>query len=290
VSVAGQVIAPATVEHWMSVAGVGRGRPDSRAGALEFLISAEWLLGEARARGVSVSGSAVQRGVQARREDLLAGDEGEFEQALAKTGRTVDDVRLEVQAGLASQGIRARVEQAVGVVSQARVAAFYRQHTAQFLSPEVRYFEIDNLPSQAAALKVKREAQAGRGLPKGSFRETLERPSPYPDRPAKAAAEREIFAAKVGQIGGPVKIYEVHSVFVLTKIVARAVKPLAQVQGAIEEQLLAERRRQALLAFVKAWRSRWTATTDCRAGFIVQQCRQYRGAQAPATPALLDVG
>jgi hypothetical protein len=61
-----------------------------------------------------------------------------------------------------------------------------------------------------------------------------------------------------------------------------AQQTLAQAQAAIKQQLAAQAQQHRLAVFVKEFQKRWKAKTDCRAGFVMQDCKQYK---APETPA-----
>jgi foldase protein PrsA len=60
---------------------------------------------------------------------------------------------------------------------------------------------------------------------------------------------------------------------------------LAQAQASIKRQLTAQGQQTALAAFVKEFQRRWKAKTDCRAGFVMQDCKQYKAPKAPAATA-----
>jgi hypothetical protein len=55
---------------------------------------------------------------------------------------------------------------------------------------------------------------------------------------------------------------------------------LAQSQASVKAQLLATQQQQALSTFVKNFKKKWMGKTDCRAGFVVSDCKQYK---APKT-------
>ena len=40
----------------------------------------------------------------------------------------------------------------------------------------------------------------------------------------------------------------------------------------------------ALTAFVKGFKKKWTARTDCRTGYVVMDCKQYKAPKTTATP------
>jgi hypothetical protein len=178
------------------------------------------------------------------------------------------------------------IERAPGITS-AQVAAYYRRHREDFLLPEHRYFDIHHFPSLAAARAAKREVEAGGKWAHKALREEIERPSGVEYAPEQILARKAIFAARLHVLSGPIPVYPYHSVFEVTRIVPARYKPLAQVGGAIAQELTAEQRRGALARFVAAWRSRWVARTDCTPGYIVQKCRQYAGPRVHEDPVSL---
>ncbi len=256
--------------------------------ALEFLVSADWLVGEAHDEGLGLSGPEFQQRLQERRTGALAIDEAQFRKALATTGRTLGDVDLEIMAELASAKIRAKVMESAGEISQREVAAYYRAHGSQFVTPEKRYIDIYNLHSLAAAIRAKREVRAGRDFTEMPIFHEVVEPGEGKRNPSKLAIEKAIFAASPGVLDGPVKLFEDHSIFKVTRIVASKPEPLTQVQRAIGEQLLNKRQRRRLAAFVKSWQRKWIARTNCSPGFVVRRCRQYSGASTAEYALGLD--
>lgn len=75
---------------------------------------------------------------------------------------------------------------------------------------------------------------------------------------------------------------------VVRKIIPARIRPIATVEGEIATRLSRERRRLALLGFIRAYRSKWRAKTDCRAGYVVQKCAQYHGVVATEGNPLAD--
>lgn len=273
----------------MSAMAGGRDGPDPsrqrdqtlRGRALSFLISSEWLIGEAAAEGLKVSGQEVERRLEEKR-DSFPGGEAEFHEFLETTGRPVADIKFDIEAELASSRIRQAVASREPEVTRAQIAGYYRQNERRYLVPERRYFDIDNLGSKAAAGRVKREAESGRSFAKMTLHESLQRPGSAADvGREKAAIERAVFSARPNVLGGPVRLYGDYSLFEVRRIVAAAHQPLAQVQSSIERRLAAEQQRRALAEFARAWRKRWIARTDCHTGYVVPGCAQYKGPAAP---------
>jgi len=188
---------------------------------------------------------------------------------------------------LASAKLRQRALEGQRNVSPAQVAAYYRSHKQRFLIPERWYFDIDELRSEAAAMKVRREVEAGKSFAGMAIHESIERPSRVQYGHEESVARAVIFAAKRNVLTGPVKLFG-YSVFEVRRIVAASYLPLAKVQGAIETQLASEQQRRVLAPLVAAWRAKWIARTYCYPGYVVQKCTQYQGAEAPEDPLAFD--
>jgi hypothetical protein len=137
-----------------------------------------------------------------------------------------------------------------------QIAAYYRAHRSAYQFPERRYFYIDNLRSQAAALEVKAQVEAGRSFAQIALSE--ERTSTESYVPGREAIDRAIFTAKPNVLSGPFLLSDVgdHSLFEVTKIVPAGYKPLSQVEHTIAQQIVSARRRRALAAFAKMWVAR----------------------------------
>ena len=88
--------------------------------------------------------------------------------------------------------------------------------------------------------------------------------------------DHAIFAAKPNVLSGPVGISLGYYVFEVKRTLPPHQKTLAQVQATIRQELPKILYKQVLVEFIKGWRQRWTARTDCRAGYVVTHCRQYR--------------
>jgi foldase protein PrsA len=234
--------------------------------ALSFLISSEWLLGEAADQGLQVANSAAK------------------ERRLEKryTGATPDDVELAVKAELAAVALRQWLIKTEPKVTWAQITRYYRQNLWRFERPERRYFEIiERLPTEAAARKVMRVARRKSLSKMAPIHESADRPNLAELAPKKRKIMRAIFAAKLHMLVGPQPLNGYYSVFAVTRIVPRLLQPLADVRGSIEMQISRKRQSRTLARFVGAWRRKWIARTSCRSGYVVQKCRQYRGTKAP---------
>jgi phosphatidylethanolamine-binding protein (PEBP) family uncharacterized protein len=106
--VSGTPIPKASYQHWVSVEGAlgGSGSPSHQA--LGFLITSEWVLGEAAARHITVSDAEVkQRFAQVVHQSFPKA--GSLKKYLAKSGETEADLLARIKVELLAQRIAAKV-------------------------------------------------------------------------------------------------------------------------------------------------------------------------------------
>jgi SurA N-terminal domain/PPIC-type PPIASE domain len=280
-------ITKTTVDHWISAMAGERTKGDPRtqqdrtlrAQALGSLISSQWLIDEATDRGLKVSDQEIQQRFQEKKNTSYPGGETEFQEFLKATGRKASDVMFEAQAELASSKLRGLVASREPKITQAQIAKYYAQHERSFARPERRYFDIDNLKSQAEVRLVKREVKRGTSFSSMAFHESLVRGANVDN--GKKAIARAIFSAKPNMLRGPVRLYGDYSLFVVRLIVPATHKSLAQARGTIEKRLATEQRQRTLAEYVRALTKQWTAKTDCHTGYVVPNCKQYKGPTIP---------
>ena len=120
--VGSESITGAVYSHWATIArrsegSAGKALPPStaqtRTEALEFLISSDWVLGEARDLHVGVSAAQIKR-----KFDRIKGQQfrtrAEFEAFLRSSGETVADLLFRVQLNLLSERIQRHVSAVPG--------------------------------------------------------------------------------------------------------------------------------------------------------------------------------
>lgn len=257
--------------------GGSHGSPRERA--LAFVISACWLTGEAVDQGIAISEASIERRLQERIESVPNG-KSEFEREISSTGRSIADVKLEIEAESAAAGLRAMVARGVHPVTQASVADYYKRNRRHFSVPEIRVADlIEGIHgTRAAAVALGRRVGPGRRFAEVSLHERVVRPiQSGAARRENGALVRTIFTAVPGEVAGPTRFNDAWVLVVVRKFIPGRIKPLAAVQTQIAAQLGKERRRLALLRFIAAYRRKWQARTDCSPGFVVQKCSQYRG-------------
>jgi hypothetical protein len=248
-----------------------------KRGALEFLISSQWLIDEADDRGLRISRREIRQRLDEQTPTLLPEASGSA------------DLERAARAELAAAKLRETLDADEPKITPATVASYYREHRQRFFVPERRYFNIDNLLSEVEARRVKSELEAGLTLSTLALHETLERPaSPNRAPEEPGSAKHAIFTARPHVLTGPVLVDGEHSLFVITRITAAHYRSLAQVRRQVTNQLTREQEQRALAAFSAAWRRKWQTLTSCQRGYVVPQCKQYAGGEADASVLALE--
>jgi PPIC-type PPIASE domain len=239
-----------------------------RQRALDVLISAAWIVGEAARYGLKPPAREVQ--ARLRRSGHIP------------AGAPVADLRLTGEAELAAAALRALVDRRTPPVTEQQLARYYARNSRRYERPERRSFEIvEHLPSERAARAVLSVAKRRGSLPSTAIHESFDRPADLGAvRPEKRQALRAIFAAKPHVLVGPVLLNGLYAVIEVTRVEPRVRTQLHAVRGAIERSIGAAQRKQALASFIAAWRARWRARTQCNPGYVVQKCRRYAGARS----------
>lgn len=117
--VGSQTITKATFQHWNAIAmleasGHSDSKPDARAAhkrlveVMGFLVSADWLIGEARDLGVHITRYEVHREFNRLYKQQFH-TRREFQVFLEQTKQTVRDLLLRVELELLSQRVQSRV-------------------------------------------------------------------------------------------------------------------------------------------------------------------------------------
>jgi foldase protein PrsA len=257
---------------------------------LGYLISANWVLGEGSSLGVKVSDKEVKKQFEQVKSQQFP-KPADFQKFMANTGYTVSDILLRVKLNLLSSKIQQKVAKGKGNVTKAEIAKYYEQHKSQYGQPERRNILIILTKTQAQAEAAKKEISSGK-----SFASVAKKVSIDPVSKAaggslpgvvkgqeEKALDSAIFGAKLNVLGGPVKTPFGYYLYEVKKTLPASQQALAQVESTIKQQLTATGQQAALSKFVKEFRKKWTAKTDCRSAYVVMDCKQYK---APKTPAL----
>jgi foldase protein PrsA len=262
---------------------------------LGFLISANWVIGEASEQGVKISDNEVKKQFNQIKTQQFP-KEADFQKFLASSKQTISDLLLRVKLNLLSSKIQQKISKNAGKKpNQQEITAYYEQHKSQYGQPERRNILIVLTKTQAQAEKAKKEIESGK-----SFSSVAKSASIDPVSKASGgslpgvvkgqeekALDEAVFKAKLNVLGGPIKTPFGYYVYEVKKTLPPSKQSLAQVQSSIQQQISAQKQQKSLSEFIKNFRKKWTGRTECRSEYSVQDCKGYK---APKTSLLPSTG
>src|SRR5688572_26337069 len=256
---------------------------------LQLLISFEWLEGEAEEQGIKISDEEVKKSFEQQKKQSFPKD-ADYQKFLKDSGQSEKDIMLQVKADLLASKIRDKVVKGKDKVSDAQIEKFYNENKARFAQPERRDLLVVLTKGEAkakAAEKALKGGQAGKAVAKKfSIDEASKAQGGKLPAQAKGTLEKQldaaVFKAKRGQLSGPVKTQFGFYLFKVTKVQKASQQTLAQAKETIRQTLQSQNQQKALEAFSKEYSERWKEKTDCREGYVIQQCKQ--GPKATPTP------
>jgi foldase protein PrsA len=259
---------------------------------LGFLISSEWVLGEASSLGVKVSDAEVKKQFEKIKNQQFP-KAAEFEKFLKTSGQTVSDLLLRVKLNLLSSKIQKKVVQEKSKVTPAAIQKYYKENPKRFEVAEKRNLLIILTKTEAAAKTAKQEVQSGK-----SFESVAKRVSIDPTSKStggklpgvvkgqeEKALDAAVFSASKNVLTGPIKTPFGYYVFEVQAISPGSQQTLKQAEPSIKSQLTATQQQGALSKFVKEFKKKWTAKTECRSGYMVADCKGFKAPKTTSTSA-----
>ncbi|HEX4483571.1 MAG TPA: peptidyl-prolyl cis-trans isomerase [Solirubrobacteraceae bacterium] len=259
---------------------------------LGFLISSNWVLGEASSLGVKISDKEVKKNFE-KIKDQQFPKAAEFEKFLKTSGQTVSDLLLRVKLNLLSSKIQQKVVKEKSKVTPAQISKYYKENPKHFEVAEKRNLLIILTKTEAQAKSAKQEIESGK-----SFESVAKRVSIDPTSKANGgkltgvvkgqeekALDTAIFAAKKNVLSGPVKTPFGYYIYEVQSITPGSNQTLKQAEASIKSQLTATQQQKALSTFVKEFKKKWVAKTECRSGYQIADCKGYKAPKTTSTSA-----
>jgi foldase protein PrsA len=259
---------------------------------LGFLISSQWVIGEAGSLGVKVSDGEVKKEFEKIKKTQFP-KAAEFEKFLASSGQTVSDLLLRVKLNMLSQKIQKKIVSDKGKVTQAQITKYYNENKSRYGTPEKRAVRIILTKTEAQALAAKKEIESGKSFASVAKADSIDPTSKANGGLLKEVTKGEeeqaldtaVFSAKTKVLGGPVKTPFGYYIYEVLSVTAGTQQPLSKLQPEVKQQLVAINQQKALSTFVKSFRKKWTSKTECRVGYVVADCKSYKAPKTPATGA-----
>jgi foldase protein PrsA len=245
---------------------------------MQFLISAQWIQGEANDLGIHVTDKDVQKEFQKQKKQSFP-KEADYAAFLKSSGMSPSDILLRVKLDLLSNKIRDKVTKGKTKVTEAQIAAYYAANKSRFGQPQRRDLLVVLTKTQANANKAKAALAGGQSFAAVAKKYSIDTASKaqggkltVSKGQQEQALDTAVFAAKPGVVAGPVKTQFGYYVFKVTKNTAGTQQSLDQARASIKSLLTTQNQQKALQAFVKKFQKKWKSRTDCRKGYVVQTC------------------
>ena len=254
-----------------------------RTEVLGFLISSNWVLGEGAALNVKLTDAEVKKQFMKIKDEQFP-TASEFEKFLATSGQSVSDLLLRVKLNLLSQKIQQKVVKEKKNVSHAEVVKYYKENSSRYGTPEKREVRIVLTKGEAEAKSAKKEIESGKSFASVAKARSIDPTSKASGGLIKGVVKGEeekalseaIFAAKTHTLSGPIKTPFGYYIFAVEATTPGTTTPLKSVEASIKEQLASTRQQKALSEFVKDFKKKWLAKTECRAEYVIADCKEYK--------------
>ena len=258
---------------------------------LQLLISFEWIEGEAADQGIKVSDAEVKKQFETTKKQSFP-KEADFEKFLKDSGQTLEDIMLRVRLDVLSNKIREKVTKGKDNVSDAQIKEYYDKNKQRFAQPERRDLLVVLTKTKARADRAKAALEDGQSFKTVAKRYSIDQASKAQGGKLAAVAKGQqekalddaVFKASKGELTGPVKTQFGYYVFEVTKITEASQQTLEQAKTTIKQLLSSQNQQKALDDFVKDFRDKWKDRTDCREGYVTQDCSN--APEPKATPSV----
>ena len=127
---------------------------------MQFLVSAKWIEGEAKERGMSATPAEVERQFEQTKDQSFPNEKA-YQRFLKTSGQTEEDLKFRVRLDVLSNKIRQQVTEESQNVSDSEIEKYYNDNEQQFSQPERRDLEVILTKKQAKALEAKRRVEGG---------------------------------------------------------------------------------------------------------------------------------
>jgi foldase protein PrsA len=246
---------------------------------LQFLISAEWIQGEAKDRDVKVSEAEVKKQFETTKKQSFPKVK-DFDNFLKSSGMTLDDLLFRVELDTLSNKLREKVTKGKDKVTDKEIADYYAKNKTRFAQPERRDLRIVLTKTEAKADEARAALASGQAFKTVAKKFSIDQASKDQGGVLLAVAKGQqekafddaIFKAKKGALTGPVKTQFGFYVFRVQKVTKASQQTLAQAKETIKQLLASQNQQKALDTFVKDFRDKWKGKTQCRDEFVTQDC------------------
>jgi foldase protein PrsA len=258
---------------------------------MQLLVSFEWIEGQAEEMDITVTDEEVQKSFDEQKEQSFP-KEKDFEKFLKDSGQTMEDIMLRVRLDTLSNKIREKVTEGKDKVTDEQVSKYYEENKERFAQPERRDLRVVLTKTKPQAERARDALEDGTAFGQVAKRFSIDQASKSQGGklPAVAKGQQEkalddaVFSADRGELTGPVKTQFGYYVFEVTKVEEASQQSLEEAKPTIRQLLASQGQQEALDSFVEDFRETWKDKTECREGYITQDCKNAPEEDEEATP------
>ena len=259
---------------------------------LQFLIRATWLDKEAASQGVKVSNADAQKSIDGLKKQQFP-KEADYQKFLRSSGLTNADVVFQQRTTLLEQKISQKVTKGKNKVTDAQVAAYYNKNKSRFATPERRNLEVVLTKDQAKAAQAKKALQSGQPFAQVARKFSIDTQTKnnggklqgVTKGQQEPALDQAVFSAPKNKLVGPIKTQFGWYVFDVSKVTPSKQQTLDESKTSIKQILASQNQQNALKKFGDDYRNRYKKETDCRKGYVVDDCQNAPKKKATTTTA-----
>ena len=296
----GQAVAPDPPDYEKCVAGLqkqpqpeGAGKPtedalkkqceqqyeDLRNQVMQFLIQAEWVQQEAEERDVSVSDEEVKKSFDDQKKQAFP-KEADYQKFLEDNGMSEEDILFRVKLDQLQTKLTKKITEGKATPTDEEIAAEYEKNKKTYAVAESRDVSLVLTKTEDKAEEAKEAIEDG-----DSFKAVAKEYSI--DEATKAQGgkltdftrgqqdrdlEKAAFAAKTGELEGPVKAQFGYYVFEVDKVKPASQPSLEDVKDQISQSLRSANEQKVLNDFIKDFREKYKEQTECADDFRIAEC------------------
>jgi foldase protein PrsA len=257
---------------------------------MNFLISAAWVQGEAHDRDVKLTDQQVKKLFDEQRRQSFPQDK-DYLQFLKTSGYVQEDLLYRIRIQDLSNKLREKILKGKDKVSQKEIENYYNKNKDRFAQAERRDLRIVLTKTKAKAEAARKALIGGQSWKTVAAKYSTDQASKDNGGvlPAVAKGQQEkalddaVFSASKGELGGPVKTQFGYYVFEVTKITPKDQQTLKESEATIKSLLSSQKQQKALNDFVKDFQDKWKDRTECKSGFVVQNCKNAPKAKTNTT-------
>src|SRR4051812_36968788 len=202
-----------------------------------------------------------------------------------------EDILFRVKLDTLSNKLREKVTKGKDKVTDQQIAQYYNKNKARFAQPERRDLRIVLTKTVDKANQAKAAIQGGQPFKTVAKKFSIDQASKSQGGVLLAVAkgqqekalDQAVFKASKGQLVGPVKTQFGYYVFKVQKITPASQQSLAQAKETIKQLLASQNQQKALDGFVKDFREKWKGKTNCKSGYVTQDCKNAPKQKKTAT-------